>query len=135
MIRSLQIPNVVFQQVNETFQALLPEEGCGFLLGENGAVSEFQPIENVLHSPVAYQMSPADQIRVLLDAEDRQLDVLAIIHSHPNGPSALSATDLREARWFDIAYAIVSFKHVNPEWRAWFFSADAPDQYEEIQLK
>ena len=134
MIKALQIPDVVFQHVNETFQALLPEEGCGFLLGKNGAVTEFQPVENVLHSPVAYRMSPADQIHAVLDAEDRQLDVLAIIHSHPSGPSQLSATDLREARWYDIAYVIVSFKHVHPEWRAWFFPADAPDQYEEIQL-
>ena len=121
MIKALQIPDVVFQHVNETFQALLPEEGCGFLLGKNGAVTEFQPIENVLHSPVAYRMSPADQIHTLLDAEDRHLDVLAIIHSHPNGPSQLSATDLRELAGTTSLMSLFLLSMLSPNGERGFF--------------
>lgn len=126
------IPQTVKQTVETYLSTVLPEEGCGFLLGRYRLVSEFHPAENELHSPVAYLMSPHDQIRIMLEAEERDLEILAIIHSHPNGPLALSQTDLKEAKWFDQNYLIVSFQAPStPIWRGWYLKID---NYEEIPL-
>lgn len=126
------IPETVKAQVNHHFSAVYPDEGCGFLIGTSQTVTQFCPVENVKHSPVAYKMDPAGQIQVLMDAEDQGLQVLAIIHSHPNGPLALSKTDLQEATWHNLSYLIVSLadKH-EPQWGGWFLTQT---KHEEISI-
>ena len=130
--KHLHIPKAVRDQVNQHFKAVWPEEGCGFLVGKNGGVLEFHPAENVRHSPTAYEMSPHDQIHIMMAIEDRQLEILSIIHSHPSGPLALSQTDLNEAKWFDLSYIIVSLRQIEcPKWKGWLLT---PQNQKEISL-
>ncbi len=75
----------------------LPEEACGVITGQKGQALEVIPIENILHSPVGFRMSPDDQVKVLLQIEEKGLDLIAIYHSHPNGPEEPSTTDIAEA--------------------------------------
>ncbi len=132
MKKQLGIPNTIVNQVNEHLKAVWPEEGCGFLVGVENYVSEFHPIENEKHSRVAYRMNPSEQIKIMIDAEDRNLEILAIIHSHPSSPARPSITDIREASWHDMCYIIVSLQDKNmPQWQGWLLNSA---EYEEIPL-
>ncbi|MEM8862073.1 MAG: M67 family metallopeptidase [Chloroflexota bacterium] len=117
---SIEVPKSIFRKVNKHLCSVFPEEGCGFLAGSGNQASKYYPIENMLHSPTAYQMRPEELIAALFDIEDQGLDILAIVHSHPKSPPIPSATDLNEATWKSLAYLIVSIEiDVEPYWRCW----------------
>lgn len=82
-------------------ERLAPEEACGLLGGRRtpagGSVELVIPVTNQLHSPIRYRMEPHEQLAALITLETQGLDLLAIYHSHPNGPADPSPTDLAEA--------------------------------------
>lgn len=88
--------------------ALYPEEVCGLLAGQGGRASRFYPVENIHHSPIAYEMEPVQQIRAMLDIEAAGLELLAIVHSHPHGPARPSPTDVALAYYPDQVQLILS---------------------------
>ena len=90
--------------------ARLPFEACGLVGGKQQRVLDIFPIANALHSPVRFRMEPAEQVRVVLDLEGRGWDMLAIYHSHPNGPDHPSPTDLMEAAYPEAANLIWTFQ-------------------------
>lgn len=85
-----------------------PEEACGLVSGRDGRAFRLYPVENVRHSPVAYEMEPLGQIRAMLAIEAEGLELLAIYHSHPDGPARPSATDVANAYYPDSAHIIIS---------------------------
>ena len=90
--------------------ATLPLEGCGIMAGTTSRVERLYPITNLLASPSAYEMEPNEQLQAMVDLEDRGWEMLAIYHSHPNGPETPSQTDVLQAYYPDTAYVIVSFR-------------------------
>src|SRR5262245_59359765 len=74
-----------------------PEEACGILAGQAGTVRQIYRVENIRHSPVAYEMEAAEQVRVMLEIEARGWELLGIFHSHPHGPPFPSETDIELA--------------------------------------
>ncbi len=77
-----------------------PLEACGLVAGRDDGVSvAVYPIPNALHSPTRYRMDPRAQVRAFFAMEAAGLTLLAIYHSHPQGPPRPSATDLREATY------------------------------------
>ncbi len=78
-----------------------PLEACGLVAGRGGVSEAVYPIPNALHSPTRYRMEAEAQVRAFFALEAAGLELLAIYHSHPRGPSLPSATDVREA-----AYAV-----------------------------
>src|SRR5690606_24265006 len=81
---------------------------CGLLAGLEGRVRCLYPIENRLHSAVAYEMEPHQQLQAMLEMEEAGLQLLAIYHSHPTGPQTPSATDVDQSYYPGVAYIIVS---------------------------
>lgn len=110
MDEKLTLPKPIFDEVVQYLSSTYPEEGCGLLAGFENRVSRFYPIENVLHSPVRYQMNPKEQVLAFIDTEERGEWVQAVVHSHPNGPSVPSETDIREATYPELVYLICSFQ-------------------------
>jgi proteasome lid subunit RPN8/RPN11 len=90
----LHLPTVFRQQILNHLQACLPEEGCGLIGGLSGWGKQLLPIPNQLHSPTAFQMQAAEMIAAMLSFEQNGLELLAIYHSHPNGPLWPSARDV-----------------------------------------
>lgn len=86
----------------------LPEEACGLVGGEGIHALRLYPVENMLHSPVAYEMEPLQQIRAMLAIENAGLELTAIIHSHPEGPARPSLTDVGQAYYPESAHIIIS---------------------------
>lgn len=96
-----------------------PHECCGLLLGKNGKIKRTLPMKNTDPSPDAYFMDPIQQVGVFTDMEKCGETLIGIYHSHPNGPSTPSATDLKMAFHQDTLYIIISLeKKNNPELKA-----------------
>lgn len=85
-----------------------PIEACGLLGGCHGVVQMIFPVYNILQSPTRYTMKPQDQIDAMLKIEAQGLDLLGIYHSHPQGTSYPSPTDIIEAYYPEAAYIIWS---------------------------
>jgi proteasome lid subunit RPN8/RPN11 len=97
----LEISNDLFQAALEHVLDCLPDEACGLIGGLRaadgaGLAQMILPVENSLHSPTRFRMEPAAQLQAMLAIESGGLDLLAIFHSHPNGPPVPSITDRAE---------------------------------------
>lgn len=76
-------------------------EVCG-ILGGRQAEDLYQalivvPVKNALESPTRYRMDPGEQLQAMLTLEQNGYDLVAIYHSHPDGPKIPSETDVAEA--------------------------------------
>jgi proteasome lid subunit RPN8/RPN11 len=103
-----------------------PLEACGLMAGLNDRVIRLYPVSNIKQSPVAYEMDPAEQLAAIIDLEERGWELLAIYHSHPQGPQVPSATDIDQAYYPETAYIIVSFSDPGrPSTRAFTINSGA----------
>jgi proteasome lid subunit RPN8/RPN11 len=111
-MNEIHLPAALYEEMVHHLTTRLPEEACGLVGGlVDGLVAHavrVYPIENILHSPVAYEMDPLPQIRAMLDLEAADLELVAIFHSHPSGPARPSSTDVEQAYYPDSAYLIIS---------------------------
>jgi proteasome lid subunit RPN8/RPN11 len=92
----------------------LPEEACGLVSGKDACSVSVFPVENILHSPVRFRMEPYAQLQAFEEIEEQGLELLAIYHSHPNGPPVPSPTDLTEFAYPGTITLI--FSPVNGAW-------------------
>jgi proteasome lid subunit RPN8/RPN11 len=93
----------------------LPAEACGLLAGLNDLATQIYPVTNILHSPVRYRMDPKEQLQAFQDIDDAGLELLAIYHSHPDGPDKPSPVDIAEAYYPQSVYLIWSL--ATGDWR------------------
>jgi proteasome lid subunit RPN8/RPN11 len=108
----LTIKQPFLDQMLDHLQAEYPLEGCGLLAGrEDGWVTAVYPIHNILQSPTNYEMDPRQQIQAILDIEANGWQMVAIFHSHPQGPEHPSPTDIALAFYPDAAHIIVSLQN------------------------
>lgn len=114
-VNELILPNALLEEMLEYLEMCLPEEACGliggFVADGRGHAVRLFPIENILHSPVAYEMDPLQQIQTMIAIENAGMELTAIYHSHPSGPSYPSRTDIAQAYYPDTASVIVSMAH------------------------
>ena len=102
----------------------LPNEGCGLLVSDRtpedgGVPTRFVGMRNAAASPYRYLMDPDEQLRVMLEIDDADEVVWAIVHSHVASPPRPSATDVGLAAYPDALYVLCSFLGEPPELRAW----------------
>jgi len=76
---------------------MAPLEACGLLGGKHQVVELVLPVKNAAESKVRFTMEPRAQLRAMEQIEAEGLEVVAIFHSHPRGPSVPSPTDIQEA--------------------------------------
>lgn len=108
----IKIEKSLHQEMLVQLEKNLPLEGCGLMAGLDSRVSRIYPISNRLASPYNYEMEPTQQLEAIMDLEERGLELLAIYHSHPNGPNMPSASDVSQAYYPDSFYIIVSFRSI-----------------------
>lgn len=132
---SLSIPNDVVQALYRQAREEWPNECCGFLAGEErqqiGCIAESIPIVNETPSPVAYRTEPASLFAAYRTLRDRQLELLAVYHSHPNQPAVPSRRDREEWTYGETVCAIVGMAGGLPELRMWRLD---PHQAMEVEL-
>ncbi len=98
----------------EHVNRLDPEEACGLAAGKEGCITRVYLVENVYHSTVRFRMEPQQQVNALLDIEKEGWELLAIYHSHPDGPPVPSPTDVAGAT-FPESVNLIWSKH-NGDW-------------------
>ncbi len=108
MSNSLTLRAAHWQAMVDHVRRHAPEEACGLLGGPPGTVEALYLVENVLHSPVAYEMDAQGQVEAMVALEAQGWDVVAIFHSHPAGPPAPSATDVAQGYYPDAVYVILA---------------------------
>ncbi|MDQ2742854.1 MAG: M67 family metallopeptidase [Chloroflexota bacterium] len=108
--------DAMVREARESF----PNEACGLLVGKSGTVVAFYPITNVDSSPVQYRLDPQQQLRAMLEIDDRDWELSAIFHSHTRTRAYPSQTDITLAFYPDTLYMILSLAHdQNPDLRAY----------------
>ena len=106
----LKIPKIIHDRILEQARAEKPNECCGILAGRGETVEQLYPMTNSHHSPVTYMMDPKEQFAAFKDMRARDIDLLAIYHSHPHTAAYPSATDVRLAYYPETAYLIISLQ-------------------------
>lgn len=107
------MPPEMITRIVDHAQAGYPEEVCGLVAGRAGQAADVCPGRNVSPTPrVAYEMD-AETLMRMVEWEDAGLELLAIYHSHPQGPEGPSETDVAQWGYPDAAYIIVSLKDRN----------------------
>ena len=96
------------QKILAHTQAQYPLEACGFLSGRDGIVMSQYSIHNRLQSETEYEMEPTEMLAAFLAMEEADEELLAIYHSHPQGPAQPSPTDIAQAHYPDAVQIIVS---------------------------
>ena len=106
----LQIPEAILERMLNHAAQEAPNEACGLLAGEKGSLMQgehFFPAVNQLASPVEFRMDPVEQLALFNKIEDLGCELLAICHSHPNGPPHPSKADLAAHLYPDVCALIL----------------------------
>ncbi len=103
-----------------------PLEMCGLLAGPpavgggpGAGSSVFYPCTNLDRSARVYTIDPRDHLHAELDAEDRGLEINAVVHSHTHSEPYPSPTDVASAPDASWHYVIVGLKREAPEVRSY----------------
>jgi proteasome lid subunit RPN8/RPN11 len=131
MIEKLTLTRSQWEEMRRQVEAESSIEACGLLAGTQTVVQAVIPMCNSLASPVRYRLDPLEQLAAFERIEKEGLELIAIYHSHPNGPPHPSPTDIAEA-FYEVVYMIWS--RLNGGWQAnAFWIADG--SFREISLE
>lgn len=100
--------------MHDAVRRAYPDEACGFLLGLDRRVSGVRIARNVADHPRrAYVAHPEDVLAAFEEARAKDVNVLGVFHSHPDGKAELSATDLAigQAGWI---YVVIATRGAEP---------------------
>jgi [CysO sulfur-carrier protein]-S-L-cysteine hydrolase len=107
-----------------------PNECCGFLRANGGAVQEVVRSENLRASPYGYELDAKSLLAAnRLDDEGHEV---GIYHSHPRSSPTPSQTDINLAQYPHWTYLIVSLADDEPMVRAWRIADGRVDEEELI---
>ena len=114
-----------------------PHECCGLIGGSaDGQAQTIYRARNVAAAPaVSYEAAPEDLFAAQRTMRERNEQLLAIYHSHPNasGPRP-SATDVRLAYYPTAVYLIVGLGGPDPCMRA-FCISEREERWESVELR
>jgi proteasome lid subunit RPN8/RPN11 len=124
MSLELQIARQFLDEIVAQAQTESPNECCGLLAGKVeagiGHVTVRYPLHNELASPTRYWSDGKEMLAAHKDMRQREIDLLAIYHSHPTSEPVPSRTDLEQnAYGSTVVHLIVSLMGSTPTFRAW----------------
>jgi len=99
----LKISGGLIEQINLHVQEAYPEEGAGFLIGEEGQVKEILALSNAREDAARHNrflITPEDYLKAELTAERLGLSLIGAFHSHPDCPNVPSEYDREWAQPF-----------------------------------
>lgn len=103
-----------------------PLEACGLLAGaprDTGGAGDrsdvFYPCGNIAASARVYTIDPKDHLHAEMDADDRDLEINAVVHSHTHSEAYPSPTDVAAAPDPTWHYVIITLRRETPEVRSY----------------
>jgi proteasome lid subunit RPN8/RPN11 len=122
------VPRAVYQAILAQALAEQPNECCGMLAGlrEEGIarIVGHYPLVNALASPVEYEAEGRGLLAAHRDIWAKQVDVLAVYHSHPTSPAIPSKKDLSRNYSEEVISFIISLTTSPPTVRGWWLTAE-----------
>ena len=94
-----------------------PNESCALLFGKDDHVSKIFLTRNIEESPVNFTISNEQLIKGYKMAEDENMEIVGIFHSHPNSEAYPSNTDKKFMNINPTVWVIYS--GINKEFRAY----------------
>lgn len=110
----MKITRETYDAIVAQARAELPDESCGYLLGEAETATFNYRMTNIDHSSEHFSFDPAEQFAAIRYARKEGLKVIGNWHSHPSSPSRPSQEDIRLANDPRIAYFILSLASQEP---------------------
>ena len=99
-----------------------PNESCAILFGKKDQVSDLFLTKNIEESSTNFTISNDQLIEGYKMAEEKELEVVGIFHSHPNSDSFPSNTDKKFMQSNPAVWIIYS--GVNKNFRAFILESD-----------
>ncbi len=107
--KEIRLPLKIVQQLLHHAQSSVDREVCGLIGGRDGAVQSCYPVKNSDPNPQCkFTLDTAEQIRVFKTLREKDEQLFAIYHSHPQREAYPSAVDLALVNYPDVLYLIIS---------------------------
>jgi proteasome lid subunit RPN8/RPN11 len=133
----LNISNRLIEQINAHVEKAYPEEGAGFLMGDEGEVKEILPLSNAREDAARHNrflITPEDYLKAELKADGLGLSLIGVFHSHPDCPNVPSDYDREWAQPF-FSYVITRVDEGKAvSHRSWRLVEDR-SKYDEEEIK
>lgn len=127
----IRIPEPIVKNIIQHAGDESPIEACGYLAGTGNEVKDIYPMTNVDQSPEHYSFKPEEQFAAMKKAHARELDLMAVYHTHPATTPRMSAEDVKLAYDTSIYYVIYSLQ--TDEVKA--FKVNSNKQVTEVPVK
>ena len=99
----LRISNDLLARINAHLEAAYPDEGAGFLLGEEGEVKEILALSNEREDEARHNrflITAEEYMKAEVKADSLTLSLIGVFHSHPDCPNVPSEYDREWAQPF-----------------------------------
>ena len=97
----------MLEDIEKHFESEYPREGCG-VIGVVKGKKRWFPCKNVAENEDDFVMCSEDWFRVR-----QQADIIAIVHSHPDGSNEASQSDINNCNALQIPYWIFSYPEMD----------------------
>ena len=133
----LSISKKLLIQIHEHGEQAYPEEGAGFLIGEQGEVKNILPLQNAREQEARHNrflITPEAYLNAELTADRLGLSLIGVFHSHPDHPNRPSEYDREWAQPF-FSYVITTVNEGKAiESRSWRLLEDR-SKFEEEEMQ
>jgi proteasome lid subunit RPN8/RPN11 len=133
----LAVSNDLIERINAHVEEAYPEEGAGFLLGDEGEVKQILSLPNAREDEARHNrflFTPEDYLKAELKADELGLTLIGVFHSHPDCPNIPSEYDREWAQPF-FSYIITRVDEGKAvSHRSWRLVEDR-SKYDEEEIK
>ncbi len=131
------LSNQLIERINAHVEQAYPEEGAGFLIGDEGQVKEILALPNAREDEARHNrflITPEDYLKAELTADKLGLSLIGVFHSHPDCPNVPSEYDREWAQPF-FSYIITRVDNGKVvSHRSWRLVEDR-SKYDEEEIK
>lgn len=118
-IKLSQIDKKILSEYSENQK---PNESCALLFGKDNTVMDLFLTENIEKSSVNFTISNKQLIEGYKIAEEKNMEVIGIFHSHPDSEAYPSNTDKKFMQSNPVVWVIYS--GINKNFRAYFLESE-----------
>jgi proteasome lid subunit RPN8/RPN11 len=133
----LAISKELLDQIHAHGEGAYPEEGAGFLIGNDGKVENILPLDNSREDGARHNrflIAAEDYLKAELAADRLGLSLIGVFHSHPDHPNRPSEYDREWAQPF-FSYIITTVNEGKAiESRSWRLLEDR-SKFDEEEIR
>ena len=105
------LPQAMRDEIIDHARAEKPRECCGVIAGRDGVALELFRTTNAAPGNELYDIEPDELFRLEFETlPEREMEIVAIYHSHPHSPARPSSTDISLGAWETACYLICSLQ-------------------------